>query len=60
MGGQLTAIRGPTRAEEAVRDLCRARADIVENVERAHKRLGALLLRHGEVWRGGLGVDPQA
>jgi len=51
--GQLTAIRVPTRAEEAVRDLCRARADVVEDLERAHKRLGALVLRHGEVWRGG-------
>lgn len=51
--GQLTAIRVPTRPEEAVRDLCRARADIVEDLERAHKRLGAFLLRHGEVWRGG-------
>jgi len=47
------AIRVPTREEEAVRDLCRARADMVEDLDRARKRLGAFLLRHGEVWRGG-------
>ena len=47
------AIRVPSRCEEAVRDLCRARADMVEDVDRARKRLGAFLLRHSEVWRGG-------
>ena len=51
--GELVAIRVPTREEEAVRDLCRARADMVEDLDRARKRLGAFLLRHGEVWRGG-------
>jgi transposase len=51
--GELVAIRVPTRQEEAVRDLCRARADMVEDLDRARKRLGAFLLRHGEVWRGG-------
>ncbi|MHB1535063.1 MAG: IS110 family RNA-guided transposase [Acidimicrobiales bacterium] len=51
--GQLVAIRVPSRQEEAVRDLCRARADMVADVDRARKRLGAFLLRHAEVWRGG-------
>jgi transposase len=51
--GELVAIRVPSRQEEAVRDLCRARADMVADLERARKRLGAFLLRHGEVWRGG-------
>jgi transposase len=51
--GQLVAIRVPSRHEEAVRDLCRARADMVEDLDRARKRLGAFLLRHSEVWRGG-------
>jgi transposase len=51
--GNLTAIRVPNRQEEAIRDLCRARADMVEDLDRARKRLGAFLLRHGEVWRGG-------
>ena len=51
--GELVAIRVPSREEEAVRDLCRARADMVEDLDRARKRLGEFLLRHGEVWRGG-------
>lgn len=50
---QLTAIRVPTVAEEAVRDLCRARADMVIDRTRARHRLGKFLLRHGRVWRGG-------
>jgi transposase len=51
--GELTAIRVPTVAEEAVRDLCRARADMVIDQTRARHRLGTFLLRHGRVWRGG-------
>lgn len=51
--GQLTAVRVPTIAEEAVRDLCRARADMVIDRTRARHRLGKFLLRHGRVWRGG-------
>jgi transposase len=51
--GQLVAIRVPNRHEEAIRDLCRARADMVEDLDRARKRLGAFLLRHSVVWRGG-------
>ena len=47
------AIRIPTVAEEAVRDLCRARADLVVDRTRARHRLGMFLLRHGRVWRGG-------
>jgi hypothetical protein len=39
--GELTAIRVPTPAEEAVRDLCRARADLVDDRDRARKRLRA-------------------
>ncbi len=39
--GELVAIRVPSREEEAVRDLCRARADMVEDLDRARKRLGA-------------------
>jgi len=51
--GQLVAIRVPSVAEEAVRDLCRARADMVIDQTRARHRLGKFLLRHGRVWRGG-------
>lgn len=43
----------PTAAEEAVRDLCRARADMVIDLTRARHRLGKFLLRHGRVWRDG-------
>jgi transposase len=37
--GELVAIRIPTVAEEAVRDLCRARADLVQDRTRARHRL---------------------
>jgi transposase len=36
-----------------VRDLCRTRGDMVEDLTRARNRLGKFLLRHGRVWRGG-------
>lgn len=51
--GQLTGVRVPTVAEEAVRDLCRARADMVIDQTRARHRVGKFLLRHGRVWRDG-------
>jgi len=50
--GLLTAIRVPSPAEEAVRDLVRARADLVGDRKRVQQRLNAVLLRHGRVWRG--------
>jgi transposase len=51
--GQLVPIRVPAPAEEGVRDLCRARADMVIDQTRARHRLGKFLLRHGRIWRGG-------
>jgi transposase len=51
--GELVSVRIPTVQEEAVRDLCRTRADMVEDLTRARNRLGKFLLRHGRVWRGG-------
>lgn len=51
--GQLSSVRVPTEPEEAVRDLCRARDDMVIDQTRARHRLGKFLLRHGRVWRGG-------
>jgi transposase len=51
--GELTVIRVPTPAEEAVRDLCRARADMVADQTRARHRLVKFLLRHDRIWRGG-------
>ena len=51
--GELTAIRVPTEVEEAVRDLCRGRADMVADRTRARHRLSRFLLRHDRIWRGG-------
>ncbi len=50
--GLLTEVRPPTPAEEAVRDLCRARDDARDDVQRARHRLGKLLLRRGLHWAG--------
>lgn len=50
--GLLTEVRPPTAAEEAVRDLCRARDDAREDLQRAHHRLGKLLLRRGLHYSG--------
>ncbi|HYV01954.1 MAG TPA: transposase [Actinomycetota bacterium] len=51
--GELVAIRVPTLEEEAVRDLCRARGDMVEDRTRARHRLSKFLLRHGRIYREG-------
>ena len=45
--GLLTEECPPTPAEEAVRDLCRARDDAREDLQRSRHRLGKLLLRRG-------------
>ena len=45
--GLLTEVRPPTPEEEAVRDLCRARDDAREDLQRCRHRLGKLLLRRG-------------
>ena len=49
--GELVAIRVPTEQEEGVRDLCRARADLVEDRTRTRHRLSKFLLRHDRIWR---------
>jgi transposase len=51
--GELVAIRIPSPGEEAVRDLCRTRGDMVEDLTRARNRLTKFLLRHSRVWRDG-------
>jgi transposase len=51
--GELTAIRVPAEAEEAVRDLVRVRAALMADRRRAQQRVTAMLLRHGRVWRSG-------
>jgi hypothetical protein len=44
--GELTAIAVPSPAQEAVRDLCRTRGDMVADWARARNRLTKFLLRH--------------
>jgi transposase len=51
--GELTAIRVPAEAEEAVRDLVRARAALLADRKRAQQRITAMLMRHGRIWRSG-------
>jgi transposase len=49
--GELTVIHIPTQAEEAVRDLIRAREDALVDKLRARHRLMKFLLRQGRVYR---------
>ncbi len=51
--GLLTEVHPPTEADEAVRDLCRAREDAHDDLVRARHRLTKLLLRRGHSWEGG-------
>jgi hypothetical protein len=48
--GELPGVRVPTQAEEAARDLVRAREDCRGDLMRARHRLSKLLLRQGLVW----------
>lgn len=50
--GELTAVRVPDSADEAVRDLVRAREDAVREQRNARHRLKALLLRNGITYAG--------
>jgi transposase len=52
--GELTAVHIPTPGEEAIRDLARARADLVTDRTRSRHRLSKFLLRHGQVYRAGV------
>lgn len=45
--GLLTEVHPPTEADEAARDLCRAREDAREDLGRCRHRLSKLLLRRG-------------
>ena len=49
--GLLTEVHPPSPADEAVRDLCRAREDAVEDRVRCRHRITHLLLRRGHAWR---------
>lgn len=50
--GELTAVYVPDAADEAVRDLTRAREDAVHDLTRAKQRLKSFLLRHGYRYTG--------
>jgi len=51
--GELVAVRIPDPADEAARDLVRAREDARADLMRARHRLSKLLLRHGLVYEHG-------
>jgi transposase len=48
--GLLTAVHVPTEADEALRELTRARQHLQRDVVRARHRVSKLLLRHGRRW----------
>lgn len=50
--GELTGVHVPEEADEAVRDLTRARSDAVHDLRRAKQRLKSFLLRHGYHYSG--------
>src|SRR5437762_2033184 len=50
--GELTAIYIPEPTDEAIRDLCRARTDAVDDRGRSRHRLKGFLLRHGYRYQG--------
>jgi transposase len=50
--GELTAVHVPDASDEAMRDLCRARTDAVQDLRRARAQLKAFLLRHGYRYTG--------
>lgn len=51
--GELTAVWVPEPADEAMRDLVRARQQAVVAMRRGRQHLQALLLRQGRIWNGG-------
>ncbi len=50
--GELTAVYIPEPTDEAIRDLCRARTDAVDDLRRCRQRLKSFLLRHGYRYQG--------
>lgn len=52
-GGHLTEVHPPTPAQEAARDLCRAREDAKQDRMRCRHRLSKLLLRRGQTYTPG-------
>jgi transposase len=50
--GELTAVYVPEPTDEAIRDLCRARTDAVDDLRRCRLRLKSFLLRHSYRYQG--------
>ena len=50
--GELTAVHVPDASDEAMRDLCRARTDAVQDQRRGRAQLKAFLLRNGYRYTG--------
>ena len=50
--GELTAVHVPDACDEAMRDLCRARTDAVQDLRRGRAQLKAFLLRNGYRYTG--------
>jgi transposase len=50
--GELTSVYIPEATDEAMRDLCRARTDAVDDRSRSRHRLKGFLLRHGYRYQG--------
>ncbi len=50
--GDITPVRIPPSLDEAVRDVCRARTDAVDDLKRAKQRLKSFLLRNGYNYQG--------
>ena len=53
LAGELEPVRVPTGAEEAMRDLVRAREDVRGDLMRARHRVSKMLLRHDQRFSGG-------
>jgi len=53
--GELVAVRVPTPAEEALRDLVRTREDLKSDLRIARQRIRSLLLRYGRRYPAGSG-----
>jgi len=50
--GDLTAVRVPDETDEAIRDLCRARVDAIDDLRRTRTRLLGMLRRLGHNYNG--------
>jgi transposase len=50
--GELRPVHLPDAADEAIRDVCRARTDASDDLRRAKLRLGSFLLRNGHHYSG--------